>query len=100
MAEDHGVVGSNQPFSRKGSEVPTRPIEGETMGRVKSVAVKTLGDDLIREHSKKLSADFEKNKKALEDIVDIKSKKVRNVLAGYITNKMKGMKAEEARQTP
>jgi small subunit ribosomal protein S17e len=59
------------------------------MGRVKSVAVKTLGDDLMREHSKKLSTDFEGNKKALEEITVIKSKRVRNVLAGYITKKMR-----------
>jgi len=64
------------------------------MGRVKSVAVKTLGDDIIREHSRKLSTDFEKNKKALGEITDIKSKRVRNTLAGYITNKMKAEKAK------
>ena len=62
------------------------------MGRVKSIAVKTLGDDIIREHSKKLSTDFEKNKRALEGITEIKSKRVRNVLAGYITNKVKLLK--------
>jgi small subunit ribosomal protein S17e len=66
------------------------------MGRVKSIAVKTLGDDLIREHAKKLTTDFEKNKMVLGDLIEIKSKRVRNVLAGYITNKMKAMKAREA----
>lgn len=66
------------------------------MGRVKSIAVKTLGDDLIREHSKKLTTDFEKNKIVLGDLIEIKSKRVRNVLAGYITKKMKAVKSEEA----
>jgi small subunit ribosomal protein S17e len=66
------------------------------MGRVKSIAVKTLGDDLIREHAKKLTPDFEKNKRVLEDLIEIKSKRVRNVLAGYITKKMKAVKAKEA----
>jgi small subunit ribosomal protein S17e len=66
------------------------------MGRVKSIAVKTLGDDLIREHAKKLTTDFEKNKLVLGDLIEIKSKRVRNVLAGYITKKMKGLKTEEA----
>jgi small subunit ribosomal protein S17e len=59
------------------------------MGNVKSIAIKTLGNDIMREHPNKLSKDFESNKKALADITEIKSKKVRNVLAGYITKKMK-----------
>jgi small subunit ribosomal protein S17e len=86
-------------------EIPTRPIrarkllkqcpqgkQGESMGRVKSIAIKTLGDDIIEEHSKKLSADFDTNKKVLADITVIKSKRTRNVLAGYISNKIKAMR--------
>ena len=66
------------------------------MGRVKSVAIKTLGDDILREHSDKLSPDFEKNKKALEKITEIKSKRTRNVLAGYISKKIKAMRKENS----
>ena len=66
------------------------------MGRVKSVSVKTLGDDIIREHSKELATDFEGNKRALAEIMDIKSKRIRNVLAGYITKKMKTARTEAA----
>jgi small subunit ribosomal protein S17e len=65
------------------------------MGRVKSIAIKTLGDDLIRQHSKKLTPDFDANKKALAEITEIKSKRVRNVLAGYISKKMKSRKQAE-----
>ncbi len=64
------------------------------MGKVKSIAIKTLGDDIIKEHADKLSADFESNKKALEKITKIKSKRTRNVLAGYIVKKMKLMKKD------
>ena len=64
------------------------------MGRVKHIAVKSLGNDIMREHSDKLSPDFDKNKKALAGITEIKSKKVRNVLAGYISKKMR--KAEQS----
>ena len=62
------------------------------MGRIKPIAVKTLGDELIKSHGEKFTADFGKNKKALQELKPIKSKKVRNVLAGYITKKMKGVK--------
>lgn len=59
------------------------------MGRVKSIAIKTLGDDIIKEHADKLSKDFEKNKEVLNKNAEIKSKRTRNVLAGYITKKMR-----------
>jgi len=59
------------------------------MGRIKTVAIKRLGDELIMEHGSLFGADFEKNKKALEEIGRIKSKKIRNVIAGYITKKMR-----------
>ena len=67
-------------------------IESDTMGRVKQIAIKTLGDDIIREHADKLSPDFEKNKKALSGITEIKSKRTRNVLAGYISQQMRKSK--------
>lgn len=61
------------------------------MGRIKTIPIKTLGDRLIEEHSDKFTTDFEKNKKVLESLKDIKSKKIRNILAGYITKEMKKM---------
>ena len=62
------------------------------MGRIKSIAVKTLADDLIKSHDGKFSDEFEKNKEILLEVKPIKSKKVRNVLAGYITKKMRKIK--------
>ncbi|MFH1444895.1 MAG: 30S ribosomal protein S17e [Nanoarchaeota archaeon] len=62
------------------------------MGRIKSVAVKTLGNELIMAHPKKFSENFEKNKQALGEVKEIKSKKVRNLIAGHITNKMQKIK--------
>lgn len=59
------------------------------MGRVKSIAVKTLGNDIMKSHKDKMSKDFDKNKKALGELMEIKSKRTRNVLAGYISKKMK-----------
>lgn len=59
------------------------------MGSVKSVSIKRLGNKLIMEHGKKFSTDFEKNKISIKEIKEIKSKKVSNILAGYITRKMR-----------
>lgn len=59
------------------------------MGRTKTIFVKTLGDQLIEEHGKDFTDDFEKNKKILSSIKKINSKKIRNILAGYITKEIK-----------
>jgi small subunit ribosomal protein S17e len=61
------------------------------MGSVKSVSIKNMGDEMIREHGSKFSTDFEKNKVILNEIREIKSSKIRNTLAGYITKKMKSI---------
>ncbi|MBU0898586.1 MAG: 30S ribosomal protein S17e [Nanoarchaeota archaeon] len=62
------------------------------MGRIKTTPVKTLGDELIKAHPKSFSEDFDKNKQALGEVKKIKSKKIRNVVAGYITKKMQKIK--------
>jgi len=59
------------------------------MGRIKTIPIKTLGDRVIEEYSDKFTTDFEKNKKILDSLKNIKSKKIRNILAGYITKEMK-----------
>ena len=59
------------------------------MGRVKSTAIKNLARDVLEEHGNRFSTDFEKNKKTIAEIRNIDSKKVRNVVAGYITKEMK-----------
>ena len=58
------------------------------MGRIKNTAIKTLGSELIMKHGDKFSTDFVKNKEVLKEIIDIKSKRIRNILAGYITTQM------------
>jgi len=62
------------------------------MGRVKSIAIKTLGNELISQHKGKFTEDFELNKKILKEVKPIKSKYTRNTLAGYITSQMKAIK--------
>ncbi len=62
------------------------------IGRIKSTAVKTMANDLITENAEKFSEDFEKNKKALAEIRPMFSKKMKNVILGYITRRMKQIK--------
>jgi len=59
------------------------------MGRIKNTSIKTLANEILKEHQNEFGKDFEKNKKALGKIKKIESKKIRNIVAGYITRKMK-----------
>jgi len=59
------------------------------VGRIKTIAIKTLGNELIKKHADRFTDDFEKNKEVLLTLKRITSKKIRNILAGYITKEMK-----------
>jgi small subunit ribosomal protein S17e len=59
------------------------------MGRIKTDMVKRTGKKLVQSHPKKFSASFDKNKKAVEDVAEFRSKKLRNVVVGHITRLVK-----------
>ena len=55
------------------------------MGRIKTKLIKRTGNLLFKTHKNKFNTDFGHNKKTIEQVVTMPSKKMRNVLAGYIT---------------
>ncbi len=55
------------------------------MGRIKSTPVKNLARDIVSEHGDRFTTDFDKNKTIIKEVKKIKSKKIRNVVAGYVT---------------
>ena len=59
------------------------------MGRIKTKPVKSAGDRIYEQHADKVSKDFEKNKAVLPEVAEVRSKKIRNILAGYLTKKAK-----------
>ena len=59
------------------------------MGRIKTKLVKRKTNELIAKHPEVFKEDFEENKKLLARYADIPSKKMRNVIAGYLTRLMK-----------
>jgi len=59
------------------------------MGRIKTISVKTIGDQLLKEHREEFTDNFDKNKEVLATMKKIESKKIRNVLAGYITKEIR-----------
>ncbi len=59
------------------------------MGKAVPKGVKTKAEILLNEMHERFSKDFEKNKKVLGELDFFDSKKTRNLVAGYITRKIK-----------
>ena len=59
------------------------------MGRIKTTLIKRTGNKLYALHKDKFKKDFESNKQVLPELAEFYSKKLRNVLAGYITRLVK-----------
>lgn len=62
------------------------------MGRIKTQLIKRTTEDIVSKYSEAFTTDFNENKKVLDSKLNISSKKMRNVIAGYVTRlKKKGM---------
>lgn len=59
------------------------------MGRIKTQQIKSKGEELYSIHTKVYTTDFGKNKELVGKHATIRSKKLRNVLAGFMTRKAK-----------
>ncbi|MCK5281793.1 MAG: 30S ribosomal protein S17e [Nanoarchaeota archaeon] len=55
------------------------------MGRIKSKILKGWSKRIIEKHSDKFDTDFNKNKEVVSKYADISCKKLRNIIAGYVT---------------
>ncbi|MBD3202855.1 30S ribosomal protein S17e [Candidatus Woesearchaeota archaeon] len=62
------------------------------MGRIKTQKIKRATEELIEKHGDKFKKNFKENKEILNELVDVPSKKMRNILAGYITRIVKTRK--------
>lgn len=59
------------------------------MGRIKTIFIKNLAKGLLEEYGKEFTDSFEKNKEKLDELMKFESKKIRNILAGYLTRIIK-----------
>mgnify|MGYP001570628152 FL=1 len=59
------------------------------MGRIKTKLVKRTAKELIERDRNIFSKDFNLNKQVLKDVAEINSKKLKNVIAGYIARLMR-----------
>ncbi len=54
------------------------------MGRIKTQMIKRTTKEIMHKHKDKIKDTFEENKKVVEETSDVSSKKLRNVIAGYM----------------
>ena len=59
------------------------------MGKVRPTSIKRVARLLLEKYGDKFTTDYESNKKLVEELVEVPSKKVRNLLAGYVTSLVK-----------
>lgn len=59
------------------------------MGRIKTKLIKRISLKLFAEHSQEFKPEFDANKEIVKKFADIPSKKIRNIIAGYVTRLVK-----------
>ena len=62
------------------------------MGRIKTAQIKRITNLVIAKHKDRLKTNFEENKVIVGSLINTRSKKLRNVIAGYVTRLMKANK--------
>ena len=62
------------------------------MGRIKTMLIKRTTHSLYDLYKDKFTQNFDDNKKLVMEYAEIRSKKLRNVIAGYLTRLMKHQK--------
>ncbi|CAF1509919.1 unnamed protein product [Rotaria sp. Silwood1] len=67
------------------------------MGRVRTKTVKKASRQIIEKYYTKLTLDFHTNKRVVEEIAIIPTKRLRNQIAGFITHLMKRIQAGPVR---
>ncbi len=59
------------------------------MGRIKTKLIKRITLKLFKQHRDEFKPEFDENKEIVSKFADIPSKKIRNIIAGYVTRLVK-----------
>ena len=65
------------------------------MGRIKTQLIKRLTHQLMDQQSEKFTEDFNQNKELVTANITGSSKKIRNVIAGYVTRLVRMKRVKE-----
>ncbi|MFW5865800.1 MAG: 30S ribosomal protein S17e [Nanoarchaeota archaeon] len=65
------------------------------MGRIKTKLVKSLTEQVYSKYKERFTKDFAKNKEVIKEVENGASKKIRNIITGYVTRmKIRDLKEE------
>ena len=64
------------------------------MGRIKTKLVKSFTHELFEKHREEFTDDYEKNKELVTKHASINSRKLTNIISGYVTKLVKLSKKE------
>lgn len=59
------------------------------MGRIKTKLIKRITLNLVKNHREEFKKDFTANKEVVERLADVPSKKIKNIISGYVTRLVK-----------
>ncbi len=63
-----------------------------SMGRIKTKLIKRITHKLVKENKDAFKGDFKENKVLVNELAIIHSKKIKNIIAGYVTRLTKSKK--------
>ena len=59
------------------------------MGRIKTKLIKRVTEDIFEKHREHVKSSFGENKRIVSQLAHFESKKLRNIVAGYLTKLQK-----------
>ncbi len=59
------------------------------MGRIKTTLVKRAANELVKGKNNKFKKSFDENKKIVDKLITVRSKKLRNIITGQVTRLVK-----------
>lgn len=68
------------------------------MGAIRPAIIKRVARDLVNKYPDKFTGDFETNKELVEKYTTVQTKRLRNMLAGYVTRYYKNLNTKRTRK--
>ncbi|MBD6956285.1 MAG: 30S ribosomal protein S17e [Thermoplasmata archaeon] len=70
------------------------------MGAIRPAVIKRVARELVEKYPDKFTADFNVNKELVAKYTNVQTKKVRNLLAGYVTRYYRNIHTNKPRREP
>mgnify|MGYP001626356879 FL=1 len=68
------------------------------MGAIRPAVIKRVARELVNKYPDKFTGDFENNKELVGRYTNVQTKRLRNILAGYVTRYYKNINTKRTRK--